>query len=148
MAGQLAQLTNRTRRPNITRSQIICYNCNKPGHISRDCHLRNQNRRDHFRSNKQRREYPKVKATEEGPKIKLMGGARRIAGCSSNVRTKSHDTHELVVNSGASEHVVCDPRLLTHVVNVQKVSVELPNGARIQSEKKGMLSFMMGETLV
>lgn len=63
----------------------------------------------------------------------------RCAARIKNYELKAGGREEIVMNSGASEHIVCDLLMLSEVRQVPSVYVELPNGYSIKSKEQRSL---------
>lgn len=109
------------------------------GHMKRHCWLSKKKRIQ--QSENSRSMKPNSIAEQElNPNNRLFSiDVSKSSIIISDSAWSSNSVNKIVVNSGASNHVVCNSNVLTNVRQVPKVQVELPNSFRIKSSQQQIL---------
>ena len=112
---------------NMSTTSIVCYNCNRPGHMSSQCRQRkiNTNRTNRTNNNNQSSTRPR-NSTGRGrrhPRRSTAATRGRANICEANVAEanlhhvssagSSRVNYEFVVDSGATDHMVSSPLWLS-----------------------------------
>lgn len=115
-----ATIRRRTDKENF---KIRCYNCNKLGHIARNCKA---DRKD--------------KSDDKHPKIRIA------------TVTKGQHTEGFIMDSGASQHISNDLKMFSSIENISPVTVHLADNTLITAKQEGtvtldLMSLSKGKTM-
>lgn len=142
----MAQMSRKlqSRRPILNQQSIRYLYSNKKSNMIRDCHARAN--RLGSSSGRSKNAGPNTLHNRDGKPDSRLCSVRESSSwiIKRDRALVSITNNAIIVDSGASGHVIGYPTLLTEVEKVPNIQVEFPNGLRVASKQRGRLILMIG----
>ncbi len=115
-----------------------CHNCQRKGHVARDCKDRKKFSEEKKRTNNIERADKESFAFSVGYKAK----AKYTTTTESSANVAWHNSIEWILDSGCGRHLTGSPDLLGEDTDKAGTSLVLPDGTRTQSLRKGKIEMV------
>ena len=142
-----AILATKRNQSRATRKDVMCWECNRKGHMARDCWRAENRKRDGectrtIRNDGNRRNNGRKSEADNPARIATVTSVKRSpkcnrAGIATRGTIESPSDSDIVVDSGASEHVVCDRKFFKSMRTVERITVEMADGTTTSSNTAG-----------